>query len=228
MRQALESFADLMHRGGLVMWPLLALSLVGLTLILERAWFWLRTNRPSNLRQVERMAMLLRKGDVAGARLLAEGDEGIYSRVVLGLLSEERSEAAAAEAVESQRRVIERFMPTLSTIITAAPMLGILGTVTGIITSFQVLSDQATATDPRRVSSGIAEALLTTAVGLVVAIGVLFPYNAFRAQIDRALGRIELLIAAAMPRQKSTFVADPQANSLPISSAKSDQTVKPD
>ena len=87
-------------------------------------------------------------------------------------------------------------MIALSTIITAAPLLGILGTVIGIISSFQVLSEQTAATDPRSVSHGIAEALLTTAAGLTIALVTLFPYMAFRGQIDRTLGRIELLAAA--------------------------------
>ena len=75
-------------------------------------------------------------------------------------------------------------------------MLGILGTVFGIISSFRVLSDSAAVTDPRAVSQGIAEALLSTAAGLLVAIVVLFPYNSFRAQVDRTLSRIEVLAAA--------------------------------
>ena len=84
-------------------------------------------------------------------------------------------------------------MPTLSTIITVAPMLGILGTVLGIISSFQLLSDPGAATDPRSVSQGIAEALITTAVGLVIAILTLFPYNALRTQVDRSLSALESL-----------------------------------
>jgi biopolymer transport protein ExbB len=100
-------------------------------------------------------------------------------------------------SMEAQRGRLERYMPTLSTIITAAPMLGILGTVTGIIQSFRLLAPETTTTDPRLVSQGIAEALLTTAAGLIVALVVLFPYNAFRAQIDKTLGRFDALIAAA-------------------------------
>ena len=88
-------------------------------------------------------------------------------------------------------------MPTLGTIITAAPMLGILGTVMGIISSFEVLSAKELSTKPAEVGAGIAEALLTTVAGLVVAIVTLFPYNAFRAQIDRVYGRIDTIIASA-------------------------------
>jgi biopolymer transport protein ExbB len=201
MMGAWSGFLDLMARGGPVMWPLLALSVVALTLALERAWFFFTTNRGARLERVARMASLLRQGQHDAARQLAAGDNSLYGDVVLRLLSEPLSDAAAVDAVESQRRRLERFMPTLSTIITAAPMLGILGTVLGIISSFQILSDATSATDPRAVSAGIAEALITTAAGLVVALLALFPFNAFRAQIDRTLSRIESLASAAMQSQ---------------------------
>lgn len=188
---------SLMRSGGFVMWPLLALSLIAVTLIVERCWFWLRTNGPARQRFISELGALLRRGDLDMARRMSASDKGVYGAAVRLLLSEGVSDAAVIEAVESQRSRLERFMPTLSTIITAAPMLGILGTVVGIITSFQVLSDQATVTDPRLVSEGIAQALVSTAAGLVVAIVVLLPYNAFRAQTDRTLGRLESLIAAA-------------------------------
>ena len=88
-------------------------------------------------------------------------------------------------------------MVILSTVITAAPMLGILGTVLGIIQSFELLGGENILTDPKQVSAGIAEALITTASGLSVALLTLFPFMAFKAQSDRALGRMEALSAAA-------------------------------
>ncbi|MBI1338044.1 MAG: hypothetical protein GC164_13940 [Phycisphaera sp.] len=192
-----ENFAYLMDRGGVVMWPLLVLSLAGVTLMVERAWFWVGTNNPSRCRRVEEMARLLRHGETKALHTLTEHDQSVYGRFVRVVMEEGASDAAITEAVERQRPRIERFMPTLSTIISAAPMLGILGTVTGIISSFHLLSSEALATDPRKVGEGIAEALLTTAAGLVIAIIVLFAYNAYRAQIDRTLGRLEMLAAAA-------------------------------
>ncbi len=198
-----DSFLDLMRRGGVVMWPLLALSLVAVTLIVERAWFWIKTNHAVRLVYVQKMARLLRQGERQAVLQLIDKDTSVYASVVRTLLSERYSEALATDAIEAQRHRIERFMPSLSTIITAAPMLGILGTVTGIIASFRLLSDDALTIDPKLVGAGIAEALLTTAAGLVVAIVVLFPYNAFRAQIDRTMGRCEMLASAASRQQHS-------------------------
>lgn len=200
-----ESFADLMQRGGWVMWPLLALSVIALTLVLERVWFYLRMNRPGRLARVDELAHHLRRGEREAARKLAAKEAGIYGEVVAELIADDApvSEAVIAGAIESRRHRLERFMPTLSTIITAAPMLGILGTVLGIIASFEVLAEQAQVTDPARVSQGIAEALITTAVGLLIAVVTLFPYNALRAQLDRTLSRLESLAAAATGRDRA-------------------------
>jgi biopolymer transport protein ExbB len=193
-----ETFRELIQRGGVVMWPLLALSMLSITLLFERCWFFVRTNHPGRMSRVRAMARRLRQGDTAGAKAIAQADGGLYGGVVERLLGEPVSEAAAMDVIESQRPRLERFMPTLSTIITVAPMLGILGTVLGIISSFELLSDQATTADPRSVSQGIAEALITTAVGLVIAIFTLFPYNSLRSQVSRTLSAIESLAWAAV------------------------------
>lgn len=198
------SFNDLMTRGGIVMWPLLALSVLATMLSFERLWFWLRQHRPANVRRMQEMAHRLRQGERAAAGQLAAEDRSIYGQLVRRLVSEDTTEALAVAAVENQRPRLERFMATLSTIITAAPMLGILGTVLGIISSFQVLSDKSMGADPRLVSQGIAEALLTTAAGLILSLAVLLPYNLFRSQMDRALSRLETLIAAALASQKAS------------------------
>lgn len=190
--------ADLMARGGVVMWPLLALSILAVGLLLERGVFFLRTNSAGRLERVRTMAKRLRAGDRTGAAQLADADPTVYGDTARRLLDEKLTDAVATDALEAQRHRLERFLPTLSTIITAAPMLGILGTVLGIIASFEVLGDQSTARDPSLVGRGIAEALITTAAGLVVALITLLPYNLIRAQADRTLSRLESLVAAAM------------------------------
>jgi biopolymer transport protein ExbB len=191
-----NSFSLLMGNGGWVMWPLLLLSLASVTLIVERIWFWSLTNGGTSLEALRKLRAALDEGDAGKVRQLASAKDGLYGRIAMMLLAGGGSDAAAAEAIESQRPRLERFMPLLSTIITVAPMLGILGTVVGIIESFGVFSE-GKAVGLSDVSGGIAKALWSTAAGLVVAIFVLFPYNAFRAQIDRSLERVETLIAAS-------------------------------
>mgnify|MGYP001825731205 CR=1 FL=1 len=192
----LASFLDLMGRGGWVMWPLGLLSLLAVTLIFERCWFRISTRSGARRRRLDENGRRHRIGQTPRAEHLATTDTSVYGDLLQQLLSEGTSEASVSAGLESQRPRLERFMPTLGTIITAAPMLGILGTVTGIIRAFNVLSDKAL-TDPTQIAGPIAEALLTTVAGLVVALVVLFPYNAFRAQIDRTVGRMHALAAAA-------------------------------
>jgi biopolymer transport protein ExbB len=193
----LESFFSFMERGGPVMWPILGLSVVSLAVVLDRVLFWLGVHRPSRLGRFSKLCDALRRGDNVKARALAEDDRSPYARVAMRLLDAGATDAVAVEAVERERPRLDRFMITLSTIITAAPLLGILGTVTGIIQAFRLLGEDTMITDPRMLSGGIAEALLTTAGGLVVALVTLFPYMAFRGQIDRAIGRMEALVASA-------------------------------
>ncbi len=190
--------ALLIERGGFIMLPLLFLSVVSLTLCAERMWFWATLHRAARLRRLQQIKNALRKGDLDLARKVASSDQSPYGQVAMLLIEEGATDAVAVEAMESQRHKFDRFMVSLSTIITAAPLLGILGTVIGIIRSFRLLGGgEGGLTDPTVVSLGIAEALLTTALGLVVALITLFPYMVFRGQVERSLGRVETLVAAA-------------------------------
>jgi len=192
-----DAFVQLMQRGSWAMWPLLVLSVIGVALIFERAWFWLRTNPAGRLERIAKIASLLRHARIDAVRPLVANDGSVYGRLAQVLIDEGADESVVTEAIETQRPRVERFMSTLSTIITAAPMIGILGTVTGLIGAFRVLATTQGTIELSDISGPIAEALLTTAAGLVVAVVVLFPYNAFRAQIDRTLGRMETIYAAA-------------------------------
>jgi biopolymer transport protein ExbB len=192
-----EHFFSILHKGGLVMWPLLALSLVSVTLSFERGLYWIRQNGPASKRGFVKLMEAFRRGDRSHVEALCETSDTVYSRVALSLLHDGASDAVAVGAVEAERIHMDRFMATLSTIITAAPMLGILGTVTGIITSFDLLSGGQAMVDPRAVSGGISEALVATASGLVVALISLFPFMGYGAQRENTLGRLETMIAVA-------------------------------
>lgn len=193
---------QMMRAGGWVMYPLAAMSLLSLTLIFERAWFWLSTHRPSRLARFASVTRATDKADQDKAARAVRKDRSVYGVFVRSLLKavpraydHARMEVIARDQIERARPRIERFSVTLSTIITAAPMLGILGTVTGIISSFRVLSG-GQITDPSEVAGGIAQALLTTALGLVIALMTLFPYMIYRAHADRCFAKLELLAEA--------------------------------
>ena len=193
----------LIDRGGFIMVPLLALSVISIMLIVERIFFWTTVHRPGRARggarRLRELNTALRLGDRARVRELLASDRTPYGEVARLLLEHGAGDAVAMEAVEVQRPKLDRFMVSLSTIVTAAPLLGILGTVIGIIRSFNLIGAPAEQplTDPSAVSAGIAEALLTTALGLMIALFTLFPYMFFRSQVERAMGRMESVIAAA-------------------------------
>ncbi|MCP4758352.1 MAG: MotA/TolQ/ExbB proton channel family protein [Planctomycetes bacterium] len=188
--------SSLLTRGGYVMIPLLILSIISITLVVERVIFWVGVNGKTSLRRLARLNHALRTGDAPMVRGLVADDHTPYGQVACRLVEEGANDAVALEAVEDQRGRLDRYMVTMSTIITAAPLLGILGTVLGIIQSFELLGARSTLSDPTEVAGGIAAALLTTAFGLVVALITLFPYMAFRGQSARAMGRLEALVAA--------------------------------
>ena len=187
----------LLEKGGIVMVPLLIMSVASLCLIVERIWFWVSLHSPSKVQHLSKLNQAFRIGNLKTVKTLVPANRSIYDQVSRQLLEHGVTDAVAIEAVETQRPRVDRFMTSLSTIITAAPLLGILGTVIGIIKSFNLLGGQQTLTDPQMVSVGIAEALITTAMGLVIALVTLFPYMIFKSHVERSLGRMESLIAAA-------------------------------
>ncbi len=206
-----DAWWSIMERGGPVMWPLLGLSVVSLTLSLERLWWFLSMGRSSAWSAARRSAAALREGKAAGARGHADKAGPLFGAFLRDVIeaSDDRSDARLAENVETRRAAVERFLPTLSMIITASPMLGILGTVLGIIDSFEVLGGMGVSSgaggvgggvDPREVGAGIAEALITTAAGLVVALLTLVPYVWLRGRSETALGRLDALAMSVLPR----------------------------
>ncbi len=196
-QEVMQDLTALIDKGGYVMVPLLILSVISVALILERCWFWIFVGGRGSLPRLEKLNATLRRGEFTKAKQLIKKDTSPYGLVAKALLEDGSSDAVAIEAVETQRPRIDRFMVALSTIITAAPLLGILGTVLGIIQSFRLLGEQSVLTDPSDVAGGIAAALLTTALGLIIALVTLFPYMLFRGWSSRTIGRLEVVIAAA-------------------------------
>jgi biopolymer transport protein ExbB len=146
----------------------------------------------SNQKLIDKVMVLCQTGDWEGIRKIASGSKSYVIRILIsGILHRDYSmvkamETAAADEVARMRR----FMGILDTIITVAPLLGIFGTVLGIISSFDMLGGGGI-DHPETVTKGIAQALITTATGLGIAIFTVFPYNYFNARIDRAVRFIE-------------------------------------
>lgn len=183
---------EIFKSGGPVMYPLLACSVIALSVIIERSIFWLRVDIQRNRPLVEEVLELCRDGDWNAVKQKATDSENSIIRILIsGILHRDFSmtkamEAAAADEIKRMRR----YMGVLDTMITVAPLLGIFGTVIGIIISFDMLG-AAGIEDPRAVTSGIAQALITTASGLGIAILSVFPYNYFNSKVENAAQLIE-------------------------------------
>jgi biopolymer transport protein ExbB len=195
--QTLDSAIYIFKSGGPVMWPILACSLLGFTIACERLFAFWKYNFAnyffaSKQRQI---IALTREGKYSEALVLAKSSESPICYIFAQAL--EHREAGFTETLEatSQQTIdrLRRGFSMLDTVITVSPMLGILGTVTGIINTFHVLS-VAGIENPTGATAGIAEALITTAAGLIVAIGCLFPFNFFVAQLKRRTHELDQLI----------------------------------
>ena len=174
------------------MYPLLACSLIVMTVVIERCIFWIKIEIQRNRPLVDEVMELCRAGDWEAVREKSRGCKDYVIRILVsGILHREFSmlkamEAASADEVQRMRR----FMGILDTMITVAPLLGIFGTVIGIISSFEMLG-VAGIQNPQAVTGGVAQALITTAAGLSIAIFSVFPYNYFNARIELAAQDIE-------------------------------------
>lgn len=174
------------------MYPLLACSVIALTVIIERLLFWVREDMRRNQPLVDRVLELCRKGDWEAVREEVSGSKDYVIRIlVTGILHREFSMVKAMESASAEQvKRMRRYMSVLDTMITVAPLLGIFGTVIGIIISFDLLG--ATGIEnPQAVTAGIAQALITTATGLGIAILSVFPYNYFNSRVENAVLAIE-------------------------------------
>ena len=168
------------------MYPLLVCSIISVAIIIERAVFWLRMKHTSDGALVIRILGLAEQGayDVA-YEVGKRSEDYIVKMLINGIAHRNYSLPRALEmgADEALKRM-RRYLNILDTIITVAPLLGIFGTVLGIINSFDILG-LAQIAQPQIVTRGIAQALITTAAGLAVAIVTVIPYNYFLSRIDR-------------------------------------------
>jgi len=183
---------ELFRNGGPVMYPLLLCSIISLTVIIERTFFWIGVGMRRNQTLVNEVLELCRKGDWEAVRKRAAGSRNYVVRVLIsGILHREYSLIKAMEsAADEEISRMRRFMGILDTMITVAPLLGIFGTVLGIIESFDMLGSVGIE-HPQAVTGGIAQALITTASGLGIAIVCVFPYNYFNSRIENAARIIE-------------------------------------
>ncbi len=168
------------------MWPILAASVVALTVALERCVFVLLEGSRRNPSLVGEILSLVERGDLGAARQAGANSRDFVARALVHALGHcSRFPEAMLAAASQELRRYSRGLAVLDTIITLAPLLGLLGTVTGMIRSFGMLGGTELGA-PAAITGGIAEALLATAFGLGVAICALLPFNFVNACEEKA------------------------------------------
>ena len=178
---------EIVRAGGPMMWPIILCSIAAAAIILERLWT-LQDKRVLPRELTQKVWQLIESNQVNDKVIAALEQNSPLGRVLAaGLANRHRSREAMMERLEDTGRHVihelERFLNTLGTIAGISPLLGLLGTVTGIIKSFNAIQAGGMG-DPRALSGGIAEALICTAAGLIVAIPALFAYRYLRSKVD--------------------------------------------
>ncbi len=192
MNHSIDSQAlDLMLRAGSrwVLWLLVALSIGATTVVLERLWFFARERR-RRLKVTETLAALRASGPEAARKILGEARsmEAAVARACLEHMAEgaEAMQEHVQSVIESDRLHYERGLAFLGTLGSNAPFIGLFGTVLGIVRAFHDLST-STALGSQAVMAGIAEALVATAIGLLVALPAVATYNALMRHVETAV-----------------------------------------
>ncbi|MBL4702841.1 MAG: MotA/TolQ/ExbB proton channel family protein [Phycisphaeraceae bacterium] len=184
---------DLFIKGGPLMWPLLACSIIALMVTLERLLWSSRRALSTNTKAAQKIIRLVEAKQHDEALPLAQTHPNcpICCVLLTGLQHAASGKLAQAMELEAGRQIKQekRGINVLDTIVTVAPLLGILGTVLGIIDSFDLLSD-AGIQNPQAVLGGIAQALITTATGLSVAVMSLLPMNYFLSKLQKQAEQI--------------------------------------
>jgi biopolymer transport protein ExbB len=179
----------LLIKGGPVMIPLLCCSITSLAVVIERGLFWWRLRHS---KETEQLLLLAAAGQWEDARKFGELSRAPVARVLAaGIRHRNPAPTLAMEAATHEELThMRRYLPLLDTVITLSPLLGLLGTVTGMIGSFEVMASGGI-NQPHAITGGVAEALIATATGLGIAIATLVPYNYFTTRVERIMGDIE-------------------------------------
>ena len=176
-------------KGGPVMWPILASAIVAVAVIGERMFWWLRESRKRDPEKLEQLFAALENGDISAAQNISQGSNDPVVRVIrhgLGHVGHKHSSLLGAlqlaAGIELKRA--GRFLTVMDTLVTLAPLLGLLGTVTGLMRWHSSTSGSAELS-VTAVTGGIGEALIATACGLGIAIFALVPFNYFSAKVTQ-------------------------------------------
>jgi biopolymer transport protein ExbB len=197
-------------QGGPVMGPILISALVAVAVVGERSFWWFRESRRRDPKKLEQILAALENQDIPAAVKIAEGSEDPVIRMIYsGLVHAHSSMQGAlqlAAGIELERA--GRFLTVMDTLVTLAPLLGLLGTVTGLMSAFLSVGNSEVVVS--KVTGGIGVALIATACGLGIAIFALIPFNYFSARVTRlqfeletAASNVEVMVQASKVKEPS-------------------------
>jgi biopolymer transport protein ExbB len=196
------------------MWPILLCSVIGLTVIIDR-YIVLRKAKINIPAFMVRIRGLIKKKDISGAISYCMEEKSPVANIIRkGLkkyrLGHERVKEAIENAGRQEISKLEKGLSVLATVAGIAPLLGFLGTVTGMIQAFMTIEDLAGAANPSDLAGGIWEALTTTAFGLIVGIPALAFYNYFLSAVKKTVGEMETVANDVIDvvQDSSTHTAD--------------------
>lgn len=187
-------------KGGLVMWPILLCSVIMLAIFCERLWR-LGQVRLAGEQLAARVGRILAAGDPEGAKEAADKDPGPLGRV-LGAASQinpndrETLETVIIDVQQAEVRQLERYLPALAAIGNLTPVLGLLGTVLGMIKAFMVIQEMGGKVNAVVLAGGIWEAMITTAFGLIVALPTIAAHSYLSSRVDSFQDHLETLTVA--------------------------------
>ena len=200
---------EIIKAGGPVMWPIIALSITAAAILLERLWS-LQERRVIPAELTGKVWRLVEAGQLTDKHILALAQNSALGQILAaGLANRHRPREYIKEAIEDTGRHVvhelERFLNMLGTIAAVSPLMGLLGTVIGIIAAFNAITHQGVG-DPKVLSGGIGQALITTAAGLIVAIPSLMGYRYLRGRVDQLVISMEkeaLKLVQALDRHRA-------------------------
>jgi biopolymer transport protein ExbB len=203
MQQQGLDLIEIIHKGAIATYPLILLSIISVTVVLERLWS-LKNIGAITLRITESLLEPIKKGqrDLAVA-ICKQNSNNPAGRIFLNVLEREGNErletasTIAAEAMFEETQKLKKHLWILGTVASSAPFIGLLGTVVGIIKSFESMAVAGTG-GFAVVAAGISEALVATALGLAVAIIAVIFYNYFQTRISNLNGLFRIQIAKVL------------------------------
>ena len=184
---------ELFEAGGPIMWPVLLVSFMMITVAVERIIFILRENGRRQPELVDKMLELVEAKDIDGALELGKKSQDYVARILVYAINHKEHSLGNAftRAANQEMQRFSQGLPTLDTCITAAPLLGLLGTVTGMMKTFASLGGGDIGAAAGQITGGVAEALIATACGLLIAVCGLLPFNILNARVEQARHEVE-------------------------------------